>query len=472
MKKSNLVILWFFAVLFSIGAATHTKMDRILVIHSYHQGLQWTDDISAGINSVLRDDDVEIHYEYLDTKRNAGEEYYQQLVEFEKQKKNLSNIDFDLIICSDNNALRFVSEYGDTIYPEVPVIFCGINNFSPEMIKGRRSITGVKESIDYERNLELIRELHPDRKNTVFILDRTATGVQIKEELEQLIAGYAEGYSFEFYQDFVLDDVPDKISNLGENDVILLLTFNRDIKGNFISYYDGIKMIHDYAKVPIYGAWDFYFGNGIIGGMLTTGRSQGTAAAEMAKQFFNGTAIADIPILPDSPNEMMFDYDELKRFDIDLKKLPKNSHIINRPESLLHRESEYFLALSIFITVILCIVAVQLIQHRQREKHLQLMNSELEKRVREKTADLTDKVHVIEEKNFELESALEQIKTLQGIIPICSKCKKVRNDKGYWNQVEQYISEHTDAEFSHGLCPDCFDDLYQEARARKAGNKE
>ena len=54
-----------------------------------------------------------------------------------------------------------------------------------------------------------------------------------------------------------------------------------------------------------------------------------------------------------------------------------------------------------------------------------------------------------------LEKALREIKQLSGIIPICASCKKIRNDKGYWQQVEQYITEHSDAMFSHGLCPEC-----------------
>ncbi|WP_028584939.1 PAS domain S-box protein [Desulfogranum mediterraneum] len=60
----------------------------------------------------------------------------------------------------------------------------------------------------------------------------------------------------------------------------------------------------------------------------------------------------------------------------------------------------------------------------------------------------------------ELQKALSEIKTLQGIIPICSHCHKIRNDKGYWQQVDQYISEHSEAEFSHGICTDCFAELY------------
>lgn len=59
-----------------------------------------------------------------------------------------------------------------------------------------------------------------------------------------------------------------------------------------------------------------------------------------------------------------------------------------------------------------------------------------------------------------LQNALTEIKTLRGILPICASCKKIRDDQGFWNQVEAYIAQHTDAHFSHSLCPDCFRSLY------------
>jgi PAS domain S-box-containing protein len=62
----------------------------------------------------------------------------------------------------------------------------------------------------------------------------------------------------------------------------------------------------------------------------------------------------------------------------------------------------------------------------------------------------------------ELEKALADVKTLSGLLPICANCKKIRDDKGYWSSVEQYLGAHTGAEFSHGLCPDCMQKLYPE----------
>ncbi|MCK5099518.1 MAG: response regulator, partial [Desulfobacteraceae bacterium] len=59
-----------------------------------------------------------------------------------------------------------------------------------------------------------------------------------------------------------------------------------------------------------------------------------------------------------------------------------------------------------------------------------------------------------------LQEALEDVKTLSGLLPICAKCKKIRDDKGYWNNLEGYIQDHSDAEFSHGMCPECSEKLY------------
>jgi DNA-binding response OmpR family regulator len=61
----------------------------------------------------------------------------------------------------------------------------------------------------------------------------------------------------------------------------------------------------------------------------------------------------------------------------------------------------------------------------------------------------------------ELEEALAKVKALQGLLPICSYCKKIRNDRNYWQQVEGYISEHSEVQFSHGICPDCFAQFVQ-----------
>jgi YesN/AraC family two-component response regulator len=69
--------------------------------------------------------------------------------------------------------------------------------------------------------------------------------------------------------------------------------------------------------------------------------------------------------------------------------------------------------------------------------------------------------------NIELQNALDNVKVLSGLLPICANCKKIRDDKGYWEAVETYFKRHTEIEFSHGLCPDCISTLYPEYKPKK-----
>lgn len=100
------------------------------------------------------------------------------------------------------------------------------------------------------------------------------------------------------------------------------------------------------------------------------------------------------------------------------------------------------------------VVIVRDVTEKKRTQiQLRKARDELEQRVEERTADL-------KEANIQLQKALAEIKTLSGLIPICASCKKVRDDSGYWSQIEEYLSQHSDAEFSHGICPDCMRALY------------
>jgi sigma-B regulation protein RsbU (phosphoserine phosphatase) len=77
----------------------------------------------------------------------------------------------------------------------------------------------------------------------------------------------------------------------------------------------------------------------------------------------------------------------------------------------------------------------------------------------------------LRQKNTELSEALAQVKQLKGLLPICMFCKKIRNDKNYWQKVEDYLTEHTEADFSHSICPECLEKHYPEHAKRKMVNR-
>ena len=104
----------------------------------------------------------------------------------------------------------------------------------------------------------------------------------------------------------------------------------------------------------------------------------------------------------------------------------------------------------------------------ERTEELVEVNRELRTEVEERRKTETENKDLIQQ----LQEALSKVKTLSGFLPICSSCKKIRDDKGYWNQIETYIKEHSEAEFSHGICPDCLNKLYPEEYENIYGKKK
>lgn len=103
----------------------------------------------------------------------------------------------------------------------------------------------------------------------------------------------------------------------------------------------------------------------------------------------------------------------------------------------------------------------------EMSRQLRKERDQLEERIQRRTATLSqtnDQLrHEVEERRqaiLKLEAALKEIKTLRGILPICAYCKNIRDDKGYWQKLEAYIEQHSEAEFTHGICRDCARKLY------------
>jgi PAS domain S-box-containing protein len=132
-------------------------------------------------------------------------------------------------------------------------------------------------------------------------------------------------------------------------------------------------------------------------------------------------------------------------------------------------------------TPIYTVIARDVSARRSAEDALARRREELEHHVRERTRELKATNDLLESeivrRNIveidrqkvlsELQEALTQIRTLTGFIPICASCKKVRDDSGFWNQIEEYVEKHSHAEFSHGVCPDCVKQLYPEFSDRE-----
>uniref|UniRef100_UPI004048D871 sensor histidine kinase n=1 Tax=Aliarcobacter sp. TaxID=2321116 RepID=UPI004048D871 len=364
--------LLFSILLFNFLFASTSK--EVLLIHSYHKGYIWSDDISKTIEeNFAGHKNIELTTVYMDTKRIDDSLYLYNLAKLYKQQ--FENRKFDLIIVSDNTAFDFIIRYHEFLFKEIPVLFCGINNFDKSFLDENNMkdyMSGVAEEVDLEKNFELITKLHPKLKNLLIINDTSVTGYAVKRDLRPIIEKYKTRFNIEYTDNLEIKNLKSKVSKLEkENSVILFVLLFKDTTGKYFTYKQSFAQVKEVSKVPIYGLWDFYLDNGIVGGLLTSAVAQGKAVSKMAIEILNGKKISDIPILERSPNVYMFDYKELERFNIDINKHINNPIIINEPTSI-YREHTKFFIISIFIILTLSIVVIILKANIQRREKVEL----------------------------------------------------------------------------------------------------
>ena len=361
-----------FSILF-LNFLQANELKEVLLIHSYHKGYIWTDDISKTIEKNFSSDkNIELTTVYMDTKRIDDPSYLANLAKLYKQQ--FTNRTFDLIIISDNNAFDFMELYYDSLFKNVPVLFCGINNYDKNMLDRLtfKNISGVAEEVDIEKNFELISRLHPNLKNLLIINDTSTTGYAVKKDLAKIIEKYKSKFNIEYTDNLDISDLKTKVSKLEKsNSAILFVLLFKDTTGQYFTYKQSFEEVKKVSQVPIYGFWDFYLNSGMVGGLLTSAVAQAETVSKMALEILHGKNIKDIPILEKSPNLYIFNYNELKRFNLDVYKYVENPIIINEPTSIYKEHTKFFI-ITIIIIALLSIIVVILKANIQRREKLEL----------------------------------------------------------------------------------------------------
>ena len=368
-----------FSILFLNFLFANTSKE-VLVLHSYHKGYAWSDDISKAIEktfSEYKKAEIEVTTVYMDTKRIDNAEYLNSLAKLYKQQ--FEGRIFDLIIVSDNTAFDFMIKYHEYLFKNTPVLFCGINNFDKVLLDEnnlKNYMTGVAEDVDLEKNFELISKLHPKLRNLLIINDTSNTGYAVKRDLRPIIEKYKNKFNIEYTDDLEIANLKEKVSKLDkDNSVILFVLLFKDTTGKYFTYKQSFEEIKKVSEVPIYGLWDFYLNSGMVGGLLTSAIAQGQTVSKMALDILNGKNIKDIPVVEKSPNLYMFDYNELKRFNLDISSYIENPLIINEPNTIYKEHTKFFIIAIITIFLLSTIVVILKANIQRREKlELELSN--------------------------------------------------------------------------------------------------
>ncbi|MGZ2368380.1 sensor histidine kinase [Ancylomarina sp. YFZ004] len=368
-----LLLLCLFLLVNPVGA----RKKKVLVLHSYHQGLNWTDNITRGMQSIFNQyDNLEVQFEYMDSKRNSDPAYLEEFAKFYELKHH--NIPFEVIIASDNNALEFARRYQNIYFKNIPVVFASIDQFEDSLIEGMSNVTGVTEFIDFKRTIQEALRLHPKAKNLVVINDNQTTSAIInRNHIKSFWPDIKTDINLIFLENLSIDELLNKVEELDESNIILLLNFSKDKEGNYISYQENIEIIREATQLPIYSSWVFYLDEGIVGGMLTSGFDQGKLSAQIALRVINGEDINHIPHVTTGYNSLIFDYNQMQRFGIKADQLPDGSRIINLPLTFFEKNKTYLLLTFVFLLLIVLIIFYARHIRKRNENRLLAINKDL-----------------------------------------------------------------------------------------------
>ncbi len=371
-----------------VSQAHGQEARKVLVLHSYHQGREWTDRISEGIRSVFApfDNDIQLYFEYLDTLRHNRADYLPALADLYGFKYKDSR--FDTVIVADDAALGFVHRHGAAFVPNAPVVFCGVNWANPDPPALGANETGVIEQLGHQATLSLMLQLHPRCKRILFLMNKEDIQEMFVDQMKSMIALLEPQVAVEVWRDVDRTELPARLVGLTADDLIYLLAFDHDRGLSDALANDLIGLVVRWSPAPVYSPLDFYLGRGSVGGMITSGFRQGELAGQMALRILSGQPVKDIAPLTRSPNQYMFDGRKLKQYGLKTSQLPPGSVVIHEQPLFWNRHGILFLSVAAGLLVVAVILLGFMLRQKDKQRLLAQNNVELDGRVKEKSAQL------------------------------------------------------------------------------------
>ncbi len=323
-----------FALLAFAAFAAAGAEKRVLLLHSFHQGYEWTGSLHRGVVEELLNSggkEIALYVEYLDSIRNPGESHEEMMAELFRRRYAERGVVFDAIVCTDDDALVFLRKRGEVLFGDVPKVFCGINDFTPERIEGMTNVTGVNEAISVGETIEAVLNLCRSTKTIAVVSGSRRTEKRNLELVRWIAPSFGDAVEFVWLDELEPDVLRKRLGELDpESSAVLMLTYLLTPSGRALSVRESMELITGATSAPIFGCWDFLLPHGAVGGKVVHGRSQGEAAASLALRILAGERADAIPVELESPNRYVFNAAMLRKFSIPEALLPKDSLLVNR----------------------------------------------------------------------------------------------------------------------------------------------
>jgi diguanylate cyclase (GGDEF)-like protein len=364
MQTLKQQIAWLLVLLWVALPSDARSTQKVLVLNSYHIQYDWASEqirgIKAALSGIIETENLMV--EFMDERRIIDQADYEKFL-FDIYQYKYARLQPDIIISNDDFALLFLFKYHDQLFPNVPVVFNGVNARFDQELALRPLYTGIYEAEEIGGNLELMMRLQPEVKHLTVLTDRTSLGKRFTElaQVDIKKLQQQEKYKdkqFEILNNFSMEELRQKIANTDQKSAFLLVAIHADNQGKYFSFKDDLPELAQLAKVPVYGMWGtLILGTGAIGGLINDPYDHGFKTAKIAVEILNGASPSAIAISDRAEYLPRFDYQVLKRFHIDQALLPKDSQFINEPKTFYSTHTTMVhVALGVFLFLVGAIV--------------------------------------------------------------------------------------------------------------------
>ncbi len=356
---------------------------RVLVLNSYHKGFPWSDNIVKGIESVFESEEknIEFRIEYMCTKITGYETQYKKKLH-ELYNYKYGNCEFDVIIATDDNAFDFLREYQKDLFPEIPIVFCGVNNIDASNLIDSGIFTGIIEYRSVRETIDIALRLHAGTKQIVFVIDGTPSGVYLCNQIQGLFKYYKNIRMTFVGSNLSMEQIEDNLSKLSDDTIVLFGPFNRDNSGKYYSPKKASSRVCEASVRPVYGYTVQFLAYGIVGGKLLDGVYHGQIAAKMVQRILMGEKVQDISVITKPRTQYMFNYKQMKRWGIKFSDLPGDSIVIDKPYSFYEKNKKLvggIIVFMIFQMLIIITLLVNISRRKQLEKKLKQLLTDLKR---------------------------------------------------------------------------------------------
>jgi PAS domain S-box-containing protein len=353
VKRRPSAFLLFFLLLAVLlapldAAAAGQSPRNVLLLTSYHQGDRWNDSVVQGVRETLGSlESINLSIENLDMRRNTDKNHSRMTTAYIRAK--YQGKPQDLVLVSDDPALNFLLTVRNDLFPNTPVVFCGVNNFTQQRIQGQSKITGVNEALSLEATVGLALKLFPQTTRVMGVVSDTETNGRTNLEQYRAVAARMKGQvQFDELLNMTDENAPDILSRLPKDTLVLRLINLLKPEGGYLPLQDSIRILSAHASAPIFTPWSFDLDEGALGGHVSSGQDQGRTAGNLAIRILKGQGADQIPVIMESPNVPMFDYKVMERFGIKESALPKGSVVLNRKVSIWEQYWGWLLGFTLF----------------------------------------------------------------------------------------------------------------------------